>query len=224
VTCATRRRHADGQAQPFTEDGAVHIATDSPARDDVRRLLDEHLTDMFATSPAESVHALDHSALLAPAITFWTARDDDGTLLGCGALKELEPGTGPDQATGPGQGQGASRGEAHREIHAEIKSMRTTAHARGRGVASALLTIVLAEARRRGYARVSLETGSQDYFAPARRLYARHGFTECGPFGDYTPDPHSVFMTLELTAPRTAQDDPLQDLPARDLPAQNLPR
>jgi putative acetyltransferase len=162
----------------------VQIAIDSPARDDVRRLLDEHLTDMFATSPAESVHALDHSALLAPAITFWTARDDDGTLLGCGALSRLDA---PDH-TGP---------------HGEIKSMRTAAHARGRGVASALLDEVLAEARRREYTRVSLETGPQDYFAPARRLYARHGFTECGPFGSYTLDPYSVFMTLELPASRT---------------------
>lgn len=173
----------------------MNIASDSPARDDVRRLLDEHLTDMYATSPAESVHALDHSALLAPEITFWTARDDDGTLLGCGALKELDPGEAP--------------------LHAEIKSMRTAAHARGRGVASALLATVLTEARQRRYARVSLETGSQDYFAPARRLYARHGFSECGPFGGYTSDPHSVFMTLELPAPRTAQDRPVQDQPAR---------
>lgn len=172
----------------------MKIAIDSPARDDVRRLLDEHLTDMFATSPAESVHALDHSALLAPTITFWTARDDDGTLLGCGALSRLDlPGdparTGQEQ-TGPG----------HAGPHGEIKSMRTAAHARGRGVASALLDAVLAEARRREYTRISLETGPQDYFAPARRLYARHGFTECGPFGSYTLDPYSVFMTLELPA------------------------
>ncbi|WP_419707332.1 GNAT family N-acetyltransferase [Promicromonospora sp. NFX87] len=160
----------------------MKISLDSPARDDVRRLLDEHLTDMFATSPAESVHALDHSALLAPTITFWTARDDDGTLLGCGALSELRPGT-----------------EA---CEGEIKSMRTAGQARGRGVASELLTEVLAEARRREYARVSLETGTQDYFVAARRLYARHGFTECGPFGSYTLDPHSVFMTLELPAPQ----------------------
>jgi putative acetyltransferase len=180
VTCATRARDADGTVVPATEDGAVQIATDSPARDDVRRLLDEHLTDMYATSPPESVHALDHSALLAPTVTFWTARDDDGTLLGCGALSELgDPGS----------------------THAEIKSMRTAAHARGRGVASALLDTLLAEARRRGRTRVSLETGTQDFFAPARRLYARHGFTECGPFGSYTLDPHSVFMTLELGAP-----------------------
>ncbi|MDR7380609.1 GNAT family N-acetyltransferase [Promicromonospora iranensis] len=167
----------------------MNIAIDSPARDDVRRLLDEHLTDMFATSPAESVHALDHSALLAPAITFWTARGDDGTLLGCGALNELEPGTE----------------QGHEQGHGEIKSMRTALQARGKGVASALLETVLTEARRRRYTRVSLETGSQDYFAAARRLYARHGFAECGPFGDYTHDPHSVFMTLELPAHRPAQ-------------------
>jgi putative acetyltransferase len=167
----------------------VKIAIDSPVRDDVRRLLDEHLTDMFATSPAESVHALDHSALLAPAITFWTARDDDGTLLGCGALSRLDAPGDPDH-TGPGQDG----------PHGEIKSMRTAAHARGRGVASALLGEVLAEAHRRGYTRISLETGPQDYFAAARRLYARQGFTECGPFGSYTLDAHSVFMTLELPA------------------------
>ncbi|MFC8799290.1 GNAT family N-acetyltransferase [Promicromonospora sp. NPDC057138] len=158
----------------------MNIAPDSPARDDVRRLLDEHLADMFATSPAESVHALDHSALLAPSVTFWTARDDDGTLLGCGALSELEPGAETREG--------------------EIKSMRTAGQARGRGVASELLMVVLTEAKRREYARVSLETGSQDFFAPARRLYARHGFAECGPFGSYTPDPNSVFMTLDLTA------------------------
>ena len=162
----------------------MQISPDSPADDDVRRLLDEHLTDMFATSPAESVRALHHTALRAPAGTFWTARDDGGTLLVCGALKELDDA----DAT-----------------HGEIKSMRTAGPARGRGVASALLDVVLAEAERRGYGRVSLETGTQDYFAPARRLYARHGFAQCGPFGSYVLDPHSVFMTLELPAGRLAQ-------------------
>ncbi|GAB3163492.1 GNAT family N-acetyltransferase [Myceligenerans halotolerans] len=150
------------------------IAIDSPARADVRSLLDEHLSEMHATSPPESVHALDHSALLAPSITFWTARDDTGALLGAVALSELTP------------------------AHGEVKSMRTTAPARGRGVGAALVRHVLAEARSRGYARLSLETGTQEYFAPARRLYARHGFTECGPFADYGPDPASTFMTLTL--------------------------
>src|SRR5690606_16206927 len=118
-----------------------HVALDSPARDDVRRLLDEHLTDMYATSPAESVHALDHTALLAPTVTSWTAREPDGTLLGCGALRELarEHGT-------------STHGTS---THGEIKSMRTAAAARGRGVASAVLATALTEARRRGYRRVS---------------------------------------------------------------------
>ncbi|MFE4194616.1 GNAT family N-acetyltransferase [Paenarthrobacter sp. NPDC056912] len=150
------------------------ISPDDPARPDVHQLLSEHLADMFATSPAESVHALDHSALSHESITFWTARED-GVLLGCGALKMLSDG------------------------HAEIKSMRTTASARGRGVATLMLEHIVAEAGRLGYDRVSLETGTEEYFAPARRLYARHGFTECPPFGDYTLDPHSVFMELAVS-------------------------
>jgi len=152
----------------------IRIEPDDPARPDVHALLSEHLADMFATSPAESVHALDHSALSHESITFWTARED-GVLLGCGALKALSAG------------------------RAEIKSMRTTAQARGRGVATRLLEHIVAEAGHRGYELLSLETGTEDYFAPARRLYARHGFTECPPFGDYTLDPHSVFMELPVS-------------------------
>jgi len=152
----------------------IRIEPDDPARPDVHALLSEHLADMFATSPAESVHALDHSALSHESITFWTAREN-GVLLGCGALKALSAG------------------------RAEIKSMRTTAQARGRGVATRLLEHIVAEAGRRGFELLSLETGTEDYFAPARRLYARHGFTECPPFGDYTLDPHSVFMELPVS-------------------------
>lgn len=151
----------------------MDIAIDDPARDDVRQLLGEHLADMHATSPPESVHALDVEALKDPGVTFWTARRD-GMLLGCAALKELDP------------------------THGEVKSMRTSTDSRGGGVATALLQHVLDQARRRGYDRVSLETGSQDFFAPARRLYKRHGFTECGPFGDYLLDPHSRFFTRAL--------------------------
>jgi putative acetyltransferase len=151
----------------------VQIAIDDPARADVSALLAEHLADMHATSPPESVHALDVSALQAPAVTFWTARRD-GVLLGCGALKELDP------------------------AHGEVKSMRTTSAARGTGVGTALLLHLLAEARTRGYTRLSLETGTQDYFAPAHRLYLRHGFASCGPFGDYTDDPNSAYFTLTL--------------------------
>ena len=152
----------------------IHIDLDGPTNADVRVLLDEHLADMFATSPADSVHALDHAALSAPGISFWTARESEA-LLGCGALK-------PFSAT-----------------QAEIKSMRTTATARGRGVAALLLTRILADARERNLEQLYLETGTEDFFAPARRLYARHGFTVCPPFADYVLDPHSVFMTLALT-------------------------
>lgn len=156
------------------------VAPESPDRPDVVALLEEHLADMYATSPPESVHALDLSALLDPAVTFLTARDAGGTLLGCGALKELDAG------------------------HGELKSMRTAAAARGRGVATAVLRRLLAVAAERRYARVSLETGTQEFFAPARRLYARHGFTQCPPFAGYGPDPHSTFMTLALPVAATA--------------------
>jgi putative acetyltransferase len=108
-------------------------------------------------------------------MTFWTAWDGAG-LLGCGALKALDP------------------------SHGEIKSMHTAAQHRGRGVAAGLVAHMVAEARSRRYRRLSLETGAMDAFAPARALYARCGFVGCGPFGDYRPDPNSVFMTLELAA------------------------
>lgn len=159
-------------------DPMISIDRDDPTRADVHQLLSEHLADMYATSPAESVHALDHSALSGPAITFWTAREN-GDLLGCGALKLLDSPSGP-------------------AMHGEIKSMRTATSARGRGVATLMLRHILDDARARKLQRVYLETGTEDYFAPARRLYARHGFTECPPFAGYTLDPNSVFMELGL--------------------------
>ncbi len=143
---------------------------------DVQDLIREHLDDMFATSPPESVHALSDEGLRHPDVTFFTARDDDGALLGCGAIKQL----GDDAA--------------------ELKTMRTVRAARGRGVGAAMLGHLLQVARERGAASVHLETGSMEYFAAARRLYARHGFAETGPFGDYAPDPLSTFMALRLSA------------------------
>ena len=136
-------------------------------------LLQEHLDWMHRISPPESVHALDLDALRQPDITFWTLWDGEA-LAGCGALRELA------------QGQG------------EVKSMRTAQTHLRRGVAARMLGHILAEARRRGYARLSLETGSMAYFAPARALYSRAGFVPCGPFGDYVEDPNSVFMTRTL--------------------------
>jgi putative acetyltransferase len=152
----------------------VRVAPDDPLAPDVRALLDEHLAEMRRTSPPESVHALDPEALAADRIVFLAARDDDGTLLGCGALKTL-PGT-----------------------EGELKSMRTALAARGRGVAAAVLAAVLAEARARRMTRLSLETGAEPFFDPAVRLYLRHGFVPCGPFAAYTDDPNSRYLTLVL--------------------------
>jgi putative acetyltransferase len=144
---------------------------------EIAALLEAHLNLMRSISPPESVHALDLDALRAPEITFWTVWDG-AILLGCGALKEIDP------------------------AHGEIKSMHTAQTARGRGVARHLLQHVLEEARQRGYRRLSLETGSTGDFAAARGLYAGFGFAFCGPFADYALDPFSVFMTLELGAAR----------------------
>lgn len=151
----------------------MHIRIDDLYGDDIRQLLEEHLDDMYATSPAESVHALDLDALRHPAITFWTIWDGD-TLAGCIALKRLD---------------------AH---HGEIKSMRTPRNLRRRGAARALLTHLLSEAQQQGYEQLSLETGSAEFFGPARKLYASAGFDDCGPFAQYTDDPNSVFMTRQL--------------------------
>lgn len=154
----------------------MDIRVDDLSGPQVQALLEEHLAGMAELSPPESVHALDLSGLQMPDVTFWTAWEGD-ELLGCGALKELD-------------------GE-----HAEIKSMRTAALHLRRGVAKTMLAHIMTEARERNYSRLSLETGSMAGFEPARRLYAGFGFEYCGPFADYTDDPNSVFMTLELSKP-----------------------
>lgn len=151
----------------------VEIRVDDPRADRAASLLREHLQDMALHSPPESIHALDVEALRSPQITFWTGWD--GTeLLGCGALRELG------------------------RMHGEIKSMRTARSHLRKGVASRMLQHIIAEAERRSYTRLSLETGSMEAFAPARALYASFGFAFCGPFGDYVLDPNSVFMTRLL--------------------------
>jgi putative acetyltransferase len=147
-------------------------------------LLHTHLERARAETARGSAHALDVSGLRAPDVTFWSAWTDDAAddvgaspaLLGVGALRRLDA------------------------AHGEVKSMHTAEAARGRGVGAALLAHIVAHARAHGMTRLSLETGAWPYFAPARALYARHGFVECPPFGDYRPDPNSVFMTRVLTA------------------------
>jgi putative acetyltransferase len=149
------------------------IRRDDLTGPEIRALLEEHLAHMRSVSPPCSVHALDLARLRRPEITFWTAWSD-GALAGCGALKALDA------------------------RHGEIKSMRTASTHLRRGVARSMLMHIVAEASRRGYERLSLETGSMDAFVPARTLYAEHGFTPCPPFADYAEDPNSVFMTRRL--------------------------
>lgn len=151
------------------------IEIDDLSRPEIHALLSEHLQSMHELTPPESVHALDLEELRGPGITFWSAWEG-GLLLGCGALKELDP------------------------RHGEVKSMRTPNALRRRGAGRALLAHLVAVARARGYERVSLETGAAAAFQPAHRLYESFGFTRCGPFGDYRDDPNSLFMTLRLEA------------------------
>jgi putative acetyltransferase len=151
----------------------VDIRIDDLRGPEIAELLATHVAFCRATSPPESTHVLDLDALRSPDITFWSAWDG-ADLLGCAALKELD------------------------RTHGEVKSMHTAARHRGRGVGLGLLERIAGEARVRGYRRLSLETGAMAAFASARSLYARFGFAECPPFGNYRLDPNSVFMTLEL--------------------------
>ena len=140
----------------------------------IEAFMQEHLKDMRATSPPESVHALDMVQLRQPEIRFWTAWRGDDELVGTGALKHLDA------------------------DHAELKSMRTAASVRGQGVGRAVLEHILGQAVDLGYQRISLETGTQPFFEPAHQLYLRYGFTDCAPFGSYQLDPHSRYMSRAL--------------------------
>lgn len=151
----------------------VEIAEDDPRAEDVRALLSTHLAFSRASSPPEFSFALDVDDLAEPGVTFFSARRQ-GVLVGVAALKRLD------------------------EDHAELKSMHTREDDRGRGVGRALVDHLLDRARRQGYRRVSLETGTTDEFLAARTLYSRAGFRPCPPFGDYRASDFNTFMTILL--------------------------
>ena len=151
----------------------MNIRIDDLRGPEIAALLTEHLECMAQVSPPESRHALDLDRLRQADITFWTVWSGQH-LAGCGALKEID------------------------STHGEVKSMRTAKSHLRQGVAGMLLKHIIAEAKRRGYRRLSLETGSMAYFEPARRLYGKSGFTECAAFVGYKPDPNSMFFTLEI--------------------------
>jgi putative acetyltransferase len=151
----------------------MHIAPDNLTHPKVIALLQEHLSGMHASSPPGCVQALDLSGLKSPSVTFWAAWDGE-ELLGCGALNELNP------------------------KHGEIKSMRTSKVHLRKGVARKILSVILQEAERRGYEKISLETGSSEEFLAAQALYESFGFALCGPFANYKPNSFSVFMSKEI--------------------------
>lgn len=153
----------------------LEISVDDPATPDVAALIEQHLALMRALSPPEDVHALDLESLRHPAVLLVSCRSH-GEVLGIGALKQIDPG------------------------QAEVTSMYVTEAARGRGIARTIVDHLLAVARQRGLQRVSLETGSQPEFAPARSLYRSVGFEPCGPFGSYEASEASAFLTLDLRA------------------------
>jgi len=167
---AGNSRGGSGKIEPMD----FEIRVDDLRGSEIAALLAEHLECAAKVTPAKSRHALDLDRLRQPEITFWSVWQGQ-ELAGCGALKELDA------------------------AHGEIKSMRTaTAHLR-KGVAAAVLQHIIDEAKRRGYRRLSLETGSVEYFEPARQLYQKFGFRRCAPFAGYVEDSNSVFMTMELT-------------------------
>jgi putative acetyltransferase len=151
----------------------VQIRIDDLSDSSIAGLLEEHLTDMRRISPPESVHALDLERLRRPEIKFWSVWAEND-LAGCGALKRLDA------------------------EHAEIKSMRTSNAYRGKGIGKLILEHIIDEARRDGYRRLSLETGTPPFFEPARTMYRSYGFEVCPPFADYRVDPYSVCMTRLL--------------------------
>jgi len=151
----------------------MEIRTDDLSGPEIRALLKSHLADAYNNSPPDSVFALDISALQGPDITFWSIWES-GALLGCGALKQ------------------------HSKTHGEVKSMRTDDTALGRGVGSQMMAHIIQNAKARGMTRLSLETGENAPYAPARALYKKFGFNICGPFADYKESAFSVFMALDL--------------------------
>lgn len=164
------------QKQTLTADGHASepkIQIGNLDDENVQALLAMHLQDAYQNSPPDSVHALDLSALRANNISFWTMYDGN-RLMGCGALKMLDA------------------------THGEIKTMRTHPLHLRRGVGAQIVEHIIDEAKRCNYARLSLETGSNDAYKPARGLYKRYGFTKCPPFADYVLDEFSICMSLEL--------------------------
>ncbi|MGA0616884.1 GNAT family N-acetyltransferase [Paracoccus sp. KR1-242] len=162
-------------SQTSDRDQTMCLRRESPLTEDLELLFQRHTRDMHADTPPESIHMMPREALVHPEIDFFVLREA-GRAIGMGAVKRMNV------------------------DHGEIKSMHVLDEVRGRGLARLLLDELIGHARSAGLTRLSLETGTQASFLPARKLYERAGFVECGPFGDYRLDPNSVYMTLTLSS------------------------
>ena len=151
----------------------MQITTESPLNADLALLMARHTADMHADTPPESIHMMDASQLAIPQVQFFVGRLA-GLAVAMGAFKKIDA------------------------QHAEVKSMHVLAEHRGQGLSRQMLDHLMAAARAAGYARLSLETGSQPMFLPAVRLYEKAGFTVCPPFEGYVLDPNSIYMTRTL--------------------------
>ena len=142
---------------------------------EVDELLRKHFIELRSVSPAGSTHVLDIDGLKNPSIKFWSLWENE-KLMGCGALKFLN------------------------ESHGEFKSIRVADQYRGKGYGKKIISHLIAEAKELKIKKISIETGSGEFFKSARRLFKNFGFEKCEPFSHYKTDANSCYMTLEINS------------------------
>ena len=140
---------------------------------EVNSLLTKHFIELRSVSPEGSTHVLDIPGLKISSIKFWSLWDND-QLLGCGALKFLS------------------------ETHGEFKSIRVADKHRKKGMGEKIISHLIAEAKKIGIRKLSIETGAGEFFLPARKLFMKFGFKSCKPFAHYKEDPNSCYFDLEI--------------------------
>ena len=138
---------------------------------EVNKLLTKHFIELRTVSPEGSTHVLDIHGLKNPTIKFWSLWQNDN-LFGCGALKFLD------------------------KEHGEFKSIRIHDNFRKQGQGINVINHLINEAKKLKIKQLSIETGSGDFFIPARKLFKKTGFTVCEPFAHYKEDVNSVYLTM----------------------------
>ena len=141
---------------------------------EVNDLLNKHFIELRSVSPEGSVHVLDIPGLKISSIKFWSLWENE-QLIGCGALKFLG------------------------ENHGEFKSIRISDKFRKNGLGIKIITHLINEAKKLNVKRISVETGSGDFFVPARKLFKKCGFEPCKSFAHYKEDPNSCYFSLDIS-------------------------